>query len=307
MLQSFLLLPLRDEVCHHSVLGGLVVLGGIFDVNFPARQPCREPHVLTFTTDRKAELIRRDQNMGMLTNGIDQTNKLDFGGTERVGDVLTGILGPTDHVDLFAAQFVHHLLDAGAPRSDAGSHRVNFPFNAVNRHFGAWSHGPGWGIGLPSDGHDPHRALLNFRNLVFEEVDHQTCIGAADEQLGAAPGNLAHLLEKHLESGVGPVVVIGQLIPAGKFGFDFRSAQSGANGHDHGLPLEADHPGGQHGILEVCEFLLNHSTLLVSQLLCQHLFGGGCGHATEVLFLRGDVENHGVSHLSVLRHLHHLG
>ena len=50
--------------------------------------------------------------MGVLTDRIHQANHFHPRRTEGVGDVLAGVLGPADHIDLLAAQFVHHLLNA---------------------------------------------------------------------------------------------------------------------------------------------------------------------------------------------------
>ena len=46
---------------------------------------------------------------------------------------------------------------------------------------------------------------------------------------------------------------------------------------------------------------------MIAQLLSQHLLGGGGGHAAEVVFLRSDIQHHGVTHLGIVGHLHHLG
>ena len=67
---------------------------------------------------------------------------------------------------------------------------------------------------------------MNLRHLVLEQIHHQTGIGAADEQLRAAAGHLAHFLEEHLEGGVGAVVVVRELIAAGQFGLHLRAAQA---------------------------------------------------------------------------------
>ena len=162
--------------------------------------------------------------MGVLALGVHQAHGLHPGRAEGVGDVLAGVLRPADHVDLFAAQFVHHLLDAGAAGADAGPHRIHFPLHAVHGHLGAGAHRAGGRIGFPGHGHDPHGALLDLGHLVLEQIHHQASVGAAHEQLWPAAGYLAHLLEEHLEGGVGAVVVVGQLIPAGQFGLHFRTA-----------------------------------------------------------------------------------
>ena len=106
--------------------------------------------------------------MGVLAFGIHQPHHVDPGGAEGVGDVHAGVRGPADHVDFFAAQLIHHLLDAGAPGADTGTHRIHFPLNAVHRHLGAGADRAGGRIGFPGHGHDPHRAFLDFGNFVLE-------------------------------------------------------------------------------------------------------------------------------------------
>jgi hypothetical protein len=66
-------------------------------------------------------------------------------------------------------------------------------------------------------------------------------------------------------------------------------------------------PGGEHRILQIRKFLLDHAPLLVAQLLGQHLLGGGGGHAAEVILLGGDIQHHGVAHLGVVGDLLHFG
>ncbi len=161
-------------------------------------------------------------------------------------------------------------------------------------------------IGFAGHRNDPHRPLLDLGHLVLEQVHHQTGIGPAHEQLRTATRHLAHLLEEHLERGVGTIVVIGKLVAARQLSLHLGAAQPAAHSHDHALPLEADHAGGEYGILQVSEFLLDHAPLLITQLLGEHLLGGGGGHAAELLFLRCHIEHHGVSDLGIIRDLAHL-
>ena len=196
-------------------------------------------------------------------------------------------------------------MDAGAPGADAGTDRVHFPLDTVDGHLGAGAHRAAWGIGFPGHGHDAHRAFLDFRYLIFKQVDHQAGVGPAHKELGTAAGDFAHFLQEHLEGGVRPVVVVGELVAAGKLCFHLRPAQARTHCHDHGLALKANHPGCQDGIFQVRKFLLDHAALLVAQLLGQHLLGGGGGHATEVIFLWGDIEHHRVADLGVFGHLLH--
>ena len=47
--------------------------------------------------------------------------------------------------------------------------------------------------------------------------------------------------------------------------------------------------------------------MLITQLLSQHLFGGGRRHPSEVFLFRRHIQNNGVPRLGVFGHLHHFG
>lgn len=55
-------------------------------------------------------------------------------------------------------------------------------------------------------------------------------------------GAFGHFFEGNSEGGVGAVVVVGELISLQQFGLYFGLAHAAADGHDDGLPLEAQHP-----------------------------------------------------------------
>ena len=74
---------------------------------------------------------------------------------------------PADHINFFAAQFVHHLLNPGL-HANAGANRVNFPLNTVDRHLGARSNGSRRWVGFTGNGHDPHRPFLDLGDFVFK-------------------------------------------------------------------------------------------------------------------------------------------
>ena len=140
-LQCLFLFPLGNQFSHYGVFGGLVVFGGVLDVDLPTRQPCGQSHVLPFTADGQAQLIGGHQHMGMLTGGVNQAHHLHPGWTEGIGDVLAGVLRPADNINFFASQFIHHLLDAGSAGADAGSNWIHLALDAVDSHLRAWSNG----------------------------------------------------------------------------------------------------------------------------------------------------------------------
>ena len=111
-MEGFFLFALGNQFRDHRIFRGLVVFGGVLDIDLPAGQTGCKTNILTFTTDGQTQLIRWNQHVGMLTNGIDKSHHIHARRTEGVGDVLRWVLRPADHVDFFAPQFVHNLLDA---------------------------------------------------------------------------------------------------------------------------------------------------------------------------------------------------
>ena len=74
--------------------------------------------------------------------------------------------------------------------------------------------------------------------------------------------SLGNLFEGHPECGIGPIVVVGQLIPLEQFCLDFRLTNAAANGHNYRLPLKSQHPSIEDGSFQVLELFLNELTLL---------------------------------------------
>ena len=140
-LQRLFLFPLGNQLSHNGVFGGLVVFSGVLDIDFPARQPGGQTHVLPFTADGQAQLIGGHQHMGMLTSRVNQAHHLHPRWAEGIGDVLTGVLRPADNINFFASQFIHHLLDARSAGADAGSHWIHLALDAVDGHLRARSNG----------------------------------------------------------------------------------------------------------------------------------------------------------------------
>ena len=215
-----------DQLRHHGVFADLVVFRGVLDVDFPAGKAGRQAHVLAFPANGQAELVRGHKHVGVLAFGIHQAHHFHPGWTEGIGDVLARIGRPADHVNFFAAQLIHHLLDAGAPGADAGTDGVHFPLDTVDGHLGAGAHRAAWGIGFAGHGHDAHRAFLDFRYLVLKQIHHQAGVGPTHKKLGTAPSDFAHFLQEHLEGGVRPVVVVGELVAAGKLCLHLGPAQA---------------------------------------------------------------------------------
>ena len=245
--------------------------------------------------------------MGMLPFWIDKTNHFDASRTQGVGDVLAGVLRPADDINFFASEFIHNLLNARAPGSDAGSNGIDFSLDAVDSHLGPRSYRPRRRIGFTGNSNDAYRALLYLRNFIFKEIDHQSCVSSTHKQLRTTARNFADLFKEDFEGGVGAIVVVWKLIAPGQFSFYLWTAKTRTHSHDDRLTLESNHACREDWILKISEFLLDHSSLLISQLLSQDLFGRGGCHATEILLLGSDIQNDGVAGLGIFSNLHHLG
>src|SRR5262249_23918697 len=99
-------------------------LGLAAHVELPGRQARGQTDVLSLLADGERELIVRDDHLhGVLVLVHDDARHLR--GRQRAADVLRGIGGPVDDVDLLVAQLLHYRLHAGTPHADAGADRVD--------------------------------------------------------------------------------------------------------------------------------------------------------------------------------------
>src|SRR3954447_3439337 len=88
----------RTRLSGSSVPGLLVTA----DVDAPPGQPGREAGVLALLADGQRELEVRHHDPRGAGVRIDDLDRGDPGGRERVRDHLGGVLGPVDDVDLLA-------------------------------------------------------------------------------------------------------------------------------------------------------------------------------------------------------------
>ncbi len=105
-----------------------------------------------------------------------------------------------------------------------------------------------------------------------------------------------------LKRGVGPVIVIRQLLLLRQFRFHFGLAKATADRHDDRLPFKPQHPRLQNGSFQILKLFLDQLALLIPQFLGQHLFGLNGGHAAKLALIGGDIQNHFLSGLGFLSH-----
>ena len=105
-------------------LAALALLGLGQDVDVPAGELARQPHVLAAPADRERELLVRHHDLdaaGFLVHH----HLGDFGRRQRVHHEGRGLRRPGDDVDLLALQLLHHRLHARAAHADAGADRID--------------------------------------------------------------------------------------------------------------------------------------------------------------------------------------
>src|SRR5262249_13554576 len=121
------------------------------------------------------ELIVRDDHLhGVLVLVHDDARHLR--GRQRAADVLRGIGGPVDDVDLLVAQLLHYRLHAGTPPADAGADRVDV---AVVRRDGDL--GPAARLARRALHLDD--ALVDLRHLLAEQLDQEPGVGPRQDDL----------------------------------------------------------------------------------------------------------------------------
>src|SRR5262249_23751420 len=107
---------------------------------------------------------------------------------ERVGDEGDRILRPLDDVDFLAAELADDRLHAGPLHADARADRIDVALARVHRDLGAIAR-------LAHRAADHHRAVVNLRYFLFEQLDQERRIGARQDDLrpfGAAVDALDH-------------------------------------------------------------------------------------------------------------------
>jgi len=103
-----------------------------------------------------------------------------------VGKVLPGIGKPADHVDLFAAKFVDHLLELREPAgTDAGTNWIHFTLDAVEQHLGGGPTSGDGGLAFPGHGAPrSHRTLWISGTSFFEEVNTRPALALETNNWG---------------------------------------------------------------------------------------------------------------------------
>ena len=185
-------------------------LGLGHDVDVQRGQLAGQTHVLTATTDGKAQLLVRHHDLDPLGVFV-QNNLADFGRLQRVHQEGRGVLVPWDDVDLFALQLVHHGLHARTTHTDTGTNRVDRIVIGNHCDLGARA----WVTGHCLDLDD---AIVDFGHFHLEQFGHEFRRGARQEDLRAA-GLAAHILDVAADAVVRAVAFAANLFIAAQDGF----------------------------------------------------------------------------------------
>ena len=150
------------------------------DVDPPAGELDRQPHVLALAPDRERELVVRDDHVHRLRAFVDD-HLGDLRRRERRAHVARRIGAPRHDVDALAAQLLDHGLHAAALHAHAGAHRVDV---AVPRDDGDLR-AP---ARLARSGLDRDDALVHLGHLLLEELGQHLHAGPRQDDLRALRG-----------------------------------------------------------------------------------------------------------------------
>ena len=131
---------------------------------------------------------------------------------DRVGDEDDRILRPLDDVDLLATQLTDDGLHAGALHADAGADRIDVTLARVHRDFRAIA-------GLAHGAADHHRAVVDLRHFLLEELDEQGRVGPRQDDLRSL-GAAVHATNHRADAVADGVVLGARLFLARQLGFD---------------------------------------------------------------------------------------
>ena len=155
--------------------------GGLgLDVDFIAGELGGQAGVLPLLADGQGELVIRHRHPAALGTfqGLDGEH---VGRGEGGGHEGGGVVAVFDDVDLFAAQFGHHIVHPGALGAHAGADGVHVLVSRPDGHLGA-------AAGLPGDGLHLHGAVIDLGDFQLEQALDQAGMGPGNENLRAAGG-----------------------------------------------------------------------------------------------------------------------
>src|SRR5262249_47511859 len=210
------------------------------DIDAPAGELRREPHVLALLADRERELVVGDDQLHAVALGVDD-HALHLGGCDRVAHEASRVVIVRDDVDLLAAQLLHDGLHAAALHADARADRVDV---AVARRHGDLRAR----TGLASARLDANDLLVDLRDLLLEQLLEQALVRARQDDLRAT--RVAVDVEAiRLDRITDAVALAGHLLAHRQHGFRLADVD------DQRAALEAPHDARDDLALAVLELV----------------------------------------------------
>src|SRR5262249_30530674 len=132
------------------------------NVNVPAYQLRREPHVLSLLANRQRELVLGNCHCKLLLFEAVNLDLRHLSRRERVSGEHRRVFAPLDYVDALATQLANDRLHARAFHPDAGADRIDIALGRDHRDLRSVT-------GLANGGLDLDRAVVDFGDFHLEQ------------------------------------------------------------------------------------------------------------------------------------------
>ncbi len=253
--------------------------GQALDVDPPPGQSCGKPRVDSRSTDRKAQLVFRDNyHRGLPAYRV--LIHIDSGypgGAQGLGDEGPMVGIPFDDIDLLVVEIAHDGLDSHAAQADASANRIDALSQSSHGHFCPLA-------GFTRDRFDLHQPLIDLRDLHLEKPPEHVRVRAGDDDDRTARGfpDLKHI-DAHAIADA-EVLAWNLLVP---WEYGFRPPQP----NRYRLGRYRVDGAMNHVTLPLGEFLILRIALSFTQALKDHLLRRLGRHSAEVV-RRGFHEHH---------------
>src|SRR5262249_9332594 len=251
----------------HLLLDFLALLFFTLDIDLPAEELGGKADVLTFLTNRERKLTVVNDDFKMLLGAVDNSDAAHFRGLQCLFGERYRVFVKFDNVDLFPAQFADDRLHTHSLHADTSAYSINV---FVLGHDGDLCALPG----LPRDGTDYDRSVVDFWNFGLEQVLNQFRRSAGNDYTRALGGALdaGNHNADTLADGKG---LEARLFLPRHAGFRFADVE------DHVWAFNALHRGVDDLAHASDVFVVDGIALGLAHLLKDHLFRELCGDASQ--------------------------
>src|SRR5207302_5544801 len=257
----------RSRERGHLRLDFLALLFLTLDIDVPADQFAGEPNILAFFADGQRELRIFDDDFKVVIFRVDDLDARHFCRAQRFLREGHNVFRKRNDIDFFAAQFADDGLHAHALHAHAGAHWIDVFIAAEYGDFGALTR-------FARRGPNLHRAVVDLRDLHFEQALYQYGISAGDDDLRAFCGSV-HGLNDHTQAVAEIVGFQARLLA-------LRQPRFGAAHVDDDIrTLEALDDAVHELAGTSVIFVKDRVALSLAHLLHDHLLGGLRGDAAK--------------------------